>query len=166
MSPKPLNPAIFRKRDITSTQRTESLNGTPFALDMNWEQLSILGRRVRAYSIRSGQDFIKQYDRETFAVILTKGQAEVTSCSSEEKKPLSLGILKAGKMVGELGLVDGSPRSATVTAITACEVLVLTQTDVDQLAIDSPYTAFLLLRRILRDVSGKLRRATGKLTYA
>ena len=165
MSQTILNPSIFQKLDLSVTERTEALNGTPFALDMNWEELSTLGGRVRAFTIPAGEDFIRQYDRETFAVILTHGEAEVSSRSSDEDQPRSLGIMKAGKMVGELGLVDGSPRSATVTARTPCRVLVLTQGDVNELAEQSPHTAFLLLRRILRDVSGKRRRATGQLTF-
>lgn len=54
---------------------------------------------------------------ECFVVV--SGEARATLRGEE------LGVLGPGAIIGEMALLDGGPRSATVTAITPMEVLVL-----------------------------------------
>lgn len=60
--------------------------------------------------------------REMYIVLSGKLKVSVTS---EEGKELSFFIFASGDVFGELALLDGERRSATVTAIGACELLVL-----------------------------------------
>lgn len=60
--------------------------------------------------------------REMFIVV--SGHLKI-SVTSEEGKELSFFILNANDIFGELALLDGERRSATITAIGPCELLVL-----------------------------------------
>jgi CRP/FNR family cyclic AMP-dependent transcriptional regulator len=47
----------------------------------------------------------------------------------EEGKEIILAWLGPGEFFGEMGLIDGSPRSASVVAVEPCELLVLARTN-------------------------------------
>lgn len=64
--------------------------------------------------------------------IVASGQLKV-SVTSEEGKELSFSIFHRCDIFGELALLDGERRSATVTTIGPCELLVLHQNDLKHL---------------------------------
>lgn len=55
-------------------------------------------------------------------------------------------ILGPGAIVGEMGLIDDRPRSATVTAHTDCELVPLTREDFLQLVSQTPEFALEVMR--------------------
>jgi CRP/FNR family cyclic AMP-dependent transcriptional regulator len=85
------------------------------------ERLSKVAMRRRAARgeqvVRAGED------AETLIVLLT-GRAKVTNFD-EEGREIILAWLSPGEFFGEMGLIDGSPRSANVVAVEPCELLVL-----------------------------------------
>ena len=84
------------------------------------------------------------------AFIIVEGTAAV-SINGER-----VATLGAGDAVGEMALLDASPRSATVTAESDISVLVLTPQALSQLlAIPS------VARAMIRDMAARLRRAEG-----
>jgi CRP/FNR family cyclic AMP-dependent transcriptional regulator len=85
------------------------------------ERLSKVAMRRRAARgeqvVRAGED------AESLIVLLT-GRAKVTNFD-EEGREIILAWLSPGEFFGEMGLIDGSPRSANVVAVEPCELLVL-----------------------------------------
>jgi CRP/FNR family cyclic AMP-dependent transcriptional regulator len=59
--------------------------------------------------------------------VLISGGAKVLN-SDEEGREVILTLLGPGEFFGEMGLIDGSPRSADVMATETCELLVITKT--------------------------------------
>jgi CRP-like cAMP-binding protein len=70
-------------------------------------------------------------------------------------KEVILADLPAGELFGEIALLDGNPRSASATALTQCELLVLERRDFLSFLERSP-TACLKLMELL---CGRLRRS-------
>jgi CRP-like cAMP-binding protein len=69
--------------------------------------------------------------------------------------PVGLGDpLQAGDFFGEMSLIDGEPRSATITALTDVRLLVVDRANFWELVDDAPG----LLRRILIVLSRRVRR--------
>ena len=62
-------------------------------------------------------------DAESLLIQLT-GRAKVTNFD-EEGREIILAWLGPGEFFGEMGLVDGSPRSASVVAVEPCELLTI-----------------------------------------
>lgn len=60
--------------------------------------------------------------------VLISGSAKVLN-SDEEGREVILTLLGPGEFFGEMGLIDGSPRSADVMATETCELLVITKAD-------------------------------------
>jgi CRP-like cAMP-binding protein len=70
----------------------------------------------------------------------------------------SLGV---GKVIGEMGILDGGTRSARATTKELTTLLVLEQQALEQLQEKYPRTAIKLIRGLSRTVSQRLRRVTG-----
>ena len=75
-------------------------------------------------------------------------------------KHLILAELPAGEFFGEIALLDGKPRSASATALTKCELLVLERRDVLPFLERSP-TACLNLMQLLCE---RIRRADERMS--
>lgn len=67
--------------------------------------------------------------------------------------------VKAGWIVGEMALLDGGPRSASAVASGQCRLAVLPLAAFEDLVSDHPAVASLVLRRLARMLSLRLRRA-------
>jgi CRP/FNR family transcriptional regulator, cyclic AMP receptor protein len=76
-----------------------------------------------------------------------------------DRDPILLGTVGAGQFIGEMGVVENRPRSATVRAASAVEVEFLTPTEfVDEIA-GSPRTA----RELIQRLSQRLREADDRI---
>lgn len=60
--------------------------------------------------------------------VIVSGSAKVLNRDVEGNEVI-LTLLSAGECFGEMGLIDGSPRSADVVASESCELLVITKPD-------------------------------------
>lgn len=81
------------------------------------------------------------------AFVLASGSAEVVRGGKR------LATLGPGDVVGELSLIDGEPRSATVKALTDLEVLELDNRDLNKLLKKAPS----VVRKLLEALAGRLR---------
>jgi CRP/FNR family cyclic AMP-dependent transcriptional regulator len=88
------------------------------------------------------------------AYIIESGSVEVSKTKSNGKT-ISLGTLYEKDIFGELGLIDGLPRTATVTALEDCTVSILTQEAFNSLARRNPQS----LIPILKILAKRLRSA-------
>ena len=71
----------------------------------------------------AGQTIIREGDRADSFFVLTQGAASVRRNGPDGEREIS--TLKAGDFFGEVGLLTGAPRSATVRATAPSEVLEL-----------------------------------------
>ena len=85
-----------------------------------------LEREVERMQLRrflSGQTIIREGDAASSFFVLTKGAASVRQNGPDGEREIS--TLKAGDFFGEIGLLSGTPRNATVRATAPSEVLEL-----------------------------------------
>lgn len=76
--------------------------------------------------------------------ILLEGRVKVSLTSAEGKEAI-LSILECGDVMGEMALLDGEPRSATVSTMDACRFLVLWRRDFLPFLERNPHVALKLL---------------------
>lgn len=110
-----------------------------------------LGRR-RVY--RSGTALVREGETDTHVIVLLAGRVKV-SMTDEDGRVIQLATQGAGDVVGELGMLDGSPRSATATAFGEVVGLVLSAASFDVLLRLHPGVS----RALLRTLSHHLRSA-------
>ena len=70
-------------------------------------------------------------DRTDSLFVIISGSAKVLNCDSEGREVI-LAMLGAGECFGEMGLIDGEPRSADVVASENCELLAISKKDLMQ----------------------------------
>src|SRR5688572_14290718 len=105
----------------TRAETLESLSQVELFHELNKTQLGKVARVADHVSVSEGRDIVRERSfRESggasFFVILD-GRAEVVV------RGRKIARLNAGDSFGELSLLDGKPRSATVRALTPLELL-------------------------------------------
>ncbi|HYO26683.1 MAG TPA: cyclic nucleotide-binding domain-containing protein [Azonexus sp.] len=115
------------------------------------QRLSQVAMRRRAgrneQVVRAGED------AESLIVLLT-GRAKVTNFD-EEGREIILAWLGPGEFFGEMGLIDGSPRSASVVAVEPCELLTIGKTEFQRCMQEN----FQVAQKLMQILVGRLREA-------
>ena len=97
----------------------------------------------------SGDVIMRQGDASDAMHVITRGRVRVERDQPGET-PLVLAELGPGDVIGEMGLLDGSPRSATVTASEDTETLEIHATVMAVVVMQYPQVAAALLRTLSR----------------
>ncbi|HEV8468755.1 MAG TPA: cyclic nucleotide-binding domain-containing protein [Candidatus Limnocylindria bacterium] len=114
------------------------------------EALAMRGQR-RRYA--AGEVLMRQGDpSEVMHVVLT-GRVRVEREQSDEGKVL-LAEIGPNEVIGEMGVLDHAPRSATVTAMEPTETLELHATALAVVLIQYPAVAAVLLRTLSQRLRG------------
>jgi CRP-like cAMP-binding protein len=104
-----------------------------------------------------GDILFRQGDPSDHVVLVRSGQAEVLREVGDDR--ILLGMAKEGEFLGEMGVLDERPRSATVRAVSALEVeLIGRRSFLERVSGDAQLAHRLLLRMSarLRDVEDML----------
>lgn len=104
--------------------------------------------------------------------IIGKGKVKISQINDDGREVI-LSILSAGDIFGEMALLDGSSRSASVTSLTDSELMILRRGDFLNLLEEYPKVSINLLRELARRLrksdsqikSLSLKDATGKVAY-
>ena len=117
-------------------------------------------RRVAAGTVifRSGEATDVDY-----MLLVIDGDVTVESHASSTSEGLVVSVMGPGSLIGEMGLIDGSPRSATCIAATDLSVGRLSLEALMRLMQDKPGVAARLLLAIAKRLSDHLREANRKL---
>jgi len=105
-------------------------------------------------------DVIKEGDLGDCAYIVDAGSLEVSKINDQNNKQV-LGRLKENDIFGELGLIDGLPRSATVTALEDCTIKVLTKDSFNSLAKNRPEALMPIFKVLASRLRSTLKQVIG-----
>jgi hypothetical protein len=105
---------------------------------------AILGRR-RMRDVRAGATIIRQGEPPDRFAVIVAGRFDVTRLEPGEKEPVHLRTMGPDEVFGEIGLLTGVPRTATVTAATDGRLLELERADFLELVAAGPGVANRLL---------------------
>lgn len=112
--------------------------------------------RCKQRSVKPRTVIVSQGSHGRDMFIVDSGSLRVSVLSGEGKE-ISFVVLRAGDYFGELSMIDGRRRSATVTAIENSELLVLSHAEYQQLLLESPRTATAFLTRLLLTLANRMR---------
>jgi small-conductance mechanosensitive channel/CRP-like cAMP-binding protein len=97
------------------------LASQPLFACLDQDQLAKLALGARRIRFGKGERIICKGDSGTSMFILAGGKVEVLA--EKDGRSWSVGILTAGDCFGEISLLTGEPRSATLVAVHDCEVI-------------------------------------------
>lgn len=146
--------------DAKSAGAHEALGHAPIFKDvLDAQQVDALASTCNVRSLPSKTVFIGQGEAGTSMFVILEGVARV-SVSAADGEARDLAVLTAGDIVGEMSLMTGAPRTATVTSLTFVRVLEVTKESIETLLKATPG---LLERfgRVLADRQSGLREIAG-----
>ena len=124
--------------------------------DLDAAQLQTLSRLASVRHFAAGAPILREAEPGDLFFALVRGEVKVF-VDSPEGREVVLTHLQAGDFFGEMALLEGEPRSASVTALVESELVALARDDFFALLARD----FALTKKILQTISARLRRANG-----
>jgi CRP/FNR family transcriptional regulator/CRP/FNR family cyclic AMP-dependent transcriptional regulator len=131
--------------DLQALGRSVVLHG------LSQEELERLASTMRRRSYRRGEVVFHQGDPGESLHVVCHGTLKVVITGDNGDEAV-LAILGPSDVFGEMALLDGGPRSATVTALESVETAVLSRADFVQLLRRDPTTVDSLLASLARTI--------------
>jgi len=126
-------------------------------------QLEAVAGVLRKARATEGDQILTEGDPGRSLFVLVDGTVETTKhlgvigLDGSTPRQKVLVRLSAPQFFGEIGLLQDTPRSATVRAATACQLLELRRDDFDRLVASDVHLGYTLMRNIAVALIGRLR---------
>ena len=138
----------------TNETRTDQLGGLELFAGVSRETLELVAARCIELDVPAGRELCREGEQAREFVVVLEGHAQVMI------KGYEIAYLGPASCFGEMALIDGRKRAATVTAATQLRALVFDADDFHFLLRELPSFA----QRILTMVVGRLRLANSQLS--
>lgn len=116
-------------------EKLELLRRIPLFAGLQGRRLERLGMLADEVDVQAGKVLMRQGETGTDMMVVVRGQVSV------ERDGVRLNTLGAGDFFGEIALVDGGPRTATVRSEAPSTLLVITHRDFHSLMDEFPEIA-------------------------
>ena len=126
------------------------------------DELDILSRHMNYTEILRGDYLFSEGDKGDYMCFVVRGLLDVLKKTSNGDYRV-IARLGKGNTIGEMAIIDKSPRSASVIARQPTVVIILTKKGFDILTQKYPVLGVTLLKKIMRLLSLNMRRTTSKL---
>lgn len=134
---------IVEMRSKKETQPADQvsllLQAQPLFADMETEQIQALAKSAQHLRYGKGEKIISQGDPGRSMYVIASGIAGVAA--ERDGRTSDLGELVSGECFGEISLLTGKPRTASVTAKTDCEILEIDKSGMGDLLKQYPRLA-------------------------
>jgi CRP/FNR family transcriptional regulator len=141
-------------------ESVELLSRVPLFSELSREELERISRVSVARSFPAGVRVFHEGDHSDACYLVRKGDLRVTR-EHPDGRAIALATLGPGDIFGELAMLDGEARSASVETLSDSELLALPATDVRRLLADHPGISVKLiaaLTRRLRETNERVAR--------
>ncbi len=126
--------------------------------DMTDEEVQALVSIAQEQHFARGAEIIREDSRSRDLFIICKGRVSIRlSLPTEVGKEEIIYSMRDGQIFGELSLVDGSPRSATVRADEEVVACMFEYQKLSALLEQNPRIGYLLMRNIAAIISTRVR---------
>jgi CRP/FNR family cyclic AMP-dependent transcriptional regulator len=139
---------------LRSSDRIERLAGVELFYGFSKSELRQIDKRAKEVEVKAGRILAKEGEPGREFMLIVEGKARV------ERGGKVIARLRDGDLFGELSLIDGEPRNATVIADTPMVLLVVTKQAFGELMRSAPT----LQRKVLIGVIARLREANKRLS--
>ena len=131
---------------LSRRSKVDLLRAIPMFADCSRAELEAVSRVADELRLPAGRVLMRQGDPGRELIVLVDGEASV------ERDGATIAVLRGGDFLGELALVTGRPRTATVTATSDLQTLVLNRVDFERLLRDVPT----IVPKVLKAVAERL----------
>jgi small-conductance mechanosensitive channel len=116
--------AAARAESDLAARRGRALRQIPLVAELSDDVVTQLAAAARSLWFTRGETVVRQGDEGDEMFLILTGEVSVTVQEGDGRE-VEMRHLKAGQFFGEMSLLTGARRSATVRAVQDCELLVL-----------------------------------------
>ncbi|XP_070566365.1 uncharacterized protein [Ptychodera flava] len=128
---------ITLQQDIAFEDAQATLGNVPLFKDCDPSFIRMLSLKTHAYLFTPGDIIVYQGDMGREMYFIRRGTCEVLSSDMSRVNS----VIGPGQYFGEVGLIFGDYRTATVRASSYCELMMLQRSDLDEVLNDFPIIA-------------------------
>ena len=151
-------------RHWSITEMARALISSNALASIETQDAILLAQRMRLCKVASGAVMFRAGDTNTnFMALVLDGEAIVESTNTGAGEAVVFNVVTAGQMIGEMGVIDNTPRSANVTASSDMVVAILDQSAFALLIKQAPNVACGFLSSLLQGTTDRLRESNRKL---
>ena len=136
-------------------------HGAALIEDLTPQEATTLGALMPKVRAPGGQTLIKEGEVGDWMLLLLSGTVDVCKADGAGA-PSRLAVIAQGAAVGEMSMLDGSPRYATCTAIDDVEAGVLTRATITRLIREHPAIGAKLLVKLTQILAQRLRNTSNQ----
>lgn len=125
---------------------------------MSDDEVREIVRTSKSRLLKAGEALFNQGETASALYIVEYGELEVRAQGALGEEVV-LAMLGSGTVVGEMAILEGSPRSATVEALSDCRVFELSREDFEALRENRSRAAYKLIMNLAQTL-GERRRQT------
>lgn len=118
-------------------------------------------RAIRPMEVAAGELIFRQDEAGDAAYVIQTGRVEILV--GRDAREVKVAELSAGDVLGELALLDGSPRSATARAVTDVSLFRIDQGEFDFLRRNMRPAAYKIIRSISHTLCDRLRETNDRM---
>ncbi len=135
----------------------EIVNKSPLGQELNKDESEALAAVISTQTLQDGQILLKEGSVDDSLHVITRGSLAVTR-NTGGGDYVTLHVLQARNLAGEMGFVDGKEHSATLRALGDAEVFSLRRQSLESLIESHPRLVYKVMRTIIRSVHSTLLR--------
>jgi CRP/FNR family transcriptional regulator, cyclic AMP receptor protein len=151
--------------EITSDEKSvmNYVKATPFFSDLEQDEMILVTQWFKAYRAGPGVTIFKEGNQSSQLCLVAEGVISIfKEISSSEH--LRITEIKAGGSIGEMGILEDEPASATAIASIDSVVFMISGTDFKKMISENEKIGNKFLWKIAKTISVRLRKTTSLLT--
>jgi CRP-like cAMP-binding protein len=154
---------ITDKRTWTRADVAELLVSRTALTELKMDHALQIVRLMMPRRISAGTVLMQEGVTTTgYMAMVLQGEATVENDVRSRDESMVLTVLGTGGLFGELGVLDGKPRSATITASTDMDIAVLDRPALSRLIDTVPHVACALMGAVMVLMAERLRATNAK----
>ncbi len=127
------------------------------------DELDLVIVSMNPHELAANTTVFKEGAHGNYVCFVVDGTLQVLK-STDNGRESVIATLSEGQSVGEMAIIDGLPRSATVKSVTPASLLLLKRDDFNSLLSKHPEVAAKILKALARMLSIHLRKTSGELS--
>ena len=143
---------------MATLSQADLLKRVPLFQSLSAEQAVALADATTKKRFKRHELIVEHGKKSGALYIILSGHARVTLASAKGRE-IVLASLSSGDCIGEMSLMDDQPHSATVTADSTLDALVLAQATFNSCLVQNGHLAVAIMRGLV----GRLRKANQKI---
>ncbi|MFZ5572965.1 MAG: cyclic nucleotide-binding domain-containing protein [Thermodesulfobacteriota bacterium] len=125
-------------------------------------ELQLIAHHMNFFEIQKNAVLFNEGDKGDYVCFIVDGQLDVIK-ESASGQPVVIATLSKGRTIGEMSIIDNTPRSATIKAKSDATLVSLTGKGLESILQNQPQIGIKILKGLARLLSMNMRKTSSQL---